>query len=184
MAKAMLPKEVEAFQKRFSEVFQDDMTREVTLDALDNPPKEPEFPLVIVLANAIFDVLSLMTAIASLTVVGDVVLVIFSVTTWTMNIIWFFGKSDGIISIQLKKVVLRRLTWLIVLFLVGDYIPYANGFTANTLLVLAVYYREKKIIKGFWFVVAEFYRIAPKQLQQAVDEVDAHVVRRARNRQV
>ncbi len=183
MAKAMRPKEIDAFQRRFSEVFQDDISRDVTLDAIENPPKELEFPMVMVLANAVFDVLSLMTAVASLTGVGEVVLVIFSITTWTMNIIWFFGKSDGIISVQLKKVVLRRLTWLIVLLFVGDYIPYADGFTANTLLVLVVHYRENKIIKGFWFVAAELYRFAPKELQQAVDEVDAHVVRRARNRQ-
>ncbi|MEY2641195.1 MAG: hypothetical protein RL150_588 [Candidatus Parcubacteria bacterium] len=163
------------FQGRFKETFATDIDRDASIQLLENRPKLPPFPTLIVLINAIFDTLSIAASLLSLTGVGVVVYWIFKILTWVINFFWFFGKESGTISRITQKIILRKIMLMLVLFAISDAIPFNDVITANTFLILSVHYHHTKVVKAFWFILDEVQRFVPKKVARLNQNIDAYV---------
>ncbi|MEK7452782.1 MAG: hypothetical protein AAB614_00955 [Patescibacteria group bacterium] len=113
---------------------EDDMTLE-----LENPPKHPSFPFIIMLCAVLKDMSDVLTA--------GFLGIITSAFFGLLIFFWIMLQDTGIIrKLLIKKVVLR-----IVLALLIGLIPIAGAIIPEaTILVLLIYLNHYKIVNNFY----------------------------------
>lgn len=172
-------KTLEAITNRMSEKFGSTVTKQEVSYAVENPPQNPEFPLAIVLLNAIFDIVSIALSLLA-AVDGGATYLVFKAIIWSINITWFFGKISAL-DRAFQKAILRRLMIWIVVWIFSDMIPLNDLITANTFLILSVHYQNNKVVKIFWESMRIFYAKAPQEIKSLIDIENVKITRRARN---
>lgn len=107
-------------------------------------PGLPQFPIIIFTLALIQDSLDFL----DLTVIGTVIAFAFSVLVSLIIIIWKFGKSKW----WQNKFALQ---WFFT-FLLADIIPFVGMFPWQSILIVMIYYREKKVVRALWKIIDLF----------------------------
>lgn len=128
----------ELFQSR-GESFEDEDAERLMTD----PPKLPQFPIVMVLLAGFKDLLDIPL---DLSLVLAIFVFFTSLLISGIIAIWCFGKISGG---WWKKSLIRWL-WLRFFIMLGvELIPFVQMVPANTIFILMAHYKETKIVKLF-----------------------------------
>lgn len=122
------------------EKFEDEDVEKLTKE---DPKPAPHFPMMIVSAAIIKDILDVP---ADLSLIGVVVAFLLSIAMSMILTIWTFNKISGG---WWKKALIRWLWMLFFGTMVIEFIPFVQMIPANTIFVLMAHYKEKKIVKLF-----------------------------------
>lgn len=140
---------VDAIEKAKA-IFKDEgeeITTQELSEALKTPPNKPSFPIEIVTAALIKDILDVPLEVGGVpsglttTFIGQVVSVLMGVVLF----FWTFNKISGWFGYK-KKLIRWALKGLAFTFVI-ELIPFLRIIPANTVFVLMAHYRETKTVK-------------------------------------
>jgi len=107
---------------------------------LSSPPEKPSFPIFILTAALIKDVID----VVDITGVGAIVTTVFSLILAVILFVWCLGKLSGG---WWKRALIRWLWTVVIIAIFIEMIPVVKMIPANTIFILMAYYKEKKIVK-------------------------------------
>jgi hypothetical protein len=137
-----------AWKKTFQEVkdvFEDkkETLEESDIDrAMGEAPKKPNFPNLLFTAAVLKDVLDCL----DLTFVGILLTTLLGLFLGVAVFIWCLGKISGG---WWRKAMIRLLIWGFIILFFAEIIPYVKIIPVNSIFILMVYFREKKIVRLF-----------------------------------
>lgn len=145
-----LGKVKEIFRKE-GEEFEDSDAKRLAED----PPTHSDFPFMILAVAIAKDALDWVGTGLALTVIGIIVWIFVYIVGLVLALVllmWCFGKTSGG---WWKKRIIRYLWIRYILAMCIELVPGLNVVPANTIFVLMVHYREKKIVKLFNLALEE-----------------------------
>ena len=107
---------------------------------LQDIPKKPDFPYFIFSIALIKDIIDVP---ANLMIFGVVISFALSLIFSLILFFWFLGKLNGA---WWKRALIKKLILRFILCATIETLPFASILPASTILVLMVYYREKKVV--------------------------------------
>jgi len=117
-----------------------------------DPPKKPNFPYFILTIALFKDFIDIP---ANLSVVGSFLPIFTTFIVWTILFFWMLGEMNGK---WWKKFIIKRLILWMIGVAVVEALPFGSIIPATTILVLMIYYKEKKIVKIFNQILEEIHK--------------------------
>ncbi|MEK7176962.1 MAG: hypothetical protein AAB719_01540 [Patescibacteria group bacterium] len=122
---------------------------------VEDPPQHSDFPFMILVVAMAKDTLDWVGTALALTIIGIIVWIFVYIVGLVLALalfMWCFSKSSGG---WWKKKIIRYLWIRYALAMCIELIPGLNLIPANTIFILMVHYREKKIVKLFNLALEE-----------------------------
>jgi len=147
-AKLVAKKVKEIFADKGEEVDDEDIENIKEGDIPENPPF-PGFILLLALLKDGVDA-------GDITIIGVVFTTIFSFITTIILFFWTFNKiKHG----YFKKKFLKRTLWLLAGTVLVEWIPLLKIIPTESIYVLLVHFRQKKIVRLFDLALEEIYKL-------------------------
>ena len=158
------------------------VSQEVVFGMTTELPKIRPFPWGVVLLNVVFDLLTILSSIATVTGVGVSIPWILSAVVIIVNFSYFLGKASKVDRV-IRRFVLKKMSLRILAFFVTDIIPFSNVLFPNFIIVIMVHYKETAIGKAIWDAVGSMAKEeVPVVIAKALREAKPQIIRYARNR--
>lgn len=125
-------------------------SRDIQIDVADNdlaemtvnPPEEPQFPTLILLAAIMKDVIDL---VATSSIIFSIFTLITSFILSLVIFFWLLGK----LGFAEKQLVRWFIRWAVLVVLV-EFIPLVNAIPMATIFVILAYNRERAVVQLFF----------------------------------
>lgn len=116
--------------------------------------KFPPFPTIIFTLNLIKDIIDIPSAIIDTTGVGAIPVFLIGSIVFIVNLFYYLGKLNFI-----KKKMLRMIFGFLIIQLIGLFVPVAEVFVPESLLILAAYSTHNKAVKEFLDEIEGIYKL-------------------------